>query len=75
MDWSPPPAVLYGLLIITVVGATTLCFYMRFGRSASLAVALAWLLTMLVMMGGVGKSCQGMCWQATSAARPQSHQN
>ena len=49
-----PAAVLYGLLILAVAGATALCFYMRFGRSASLAVALAWLLTMVVMLGGVG---------------------
>ncbi|GAB4813406.1 hypothetical protein N2152v2_000452 [Parachlorella kessleri] len=46
--------VLFGLLILSVVATTVLCLWKRFGRWASLLVALTWLLTALVMLGGVG---------------------
>ena len=46
---------MFGLLILAVVAATALCMWMRFGRWACLLVALTWLLTALVMLGGVGE--------------------
>lgn len=52
---APCCAVLWGLVILGVLAATALCFWMRFGKWASFAVALVWFLNMLVMLGGVGE--------------------
>ena len=49
------PAVLFGLLILSIIVTTALCFWMRFGRWASLLVAITWFFTALVMLGGVGE--------------------
>ncbi|GAB4813407.1 hypothetical protein N2152v2_000453 [Parachlorella kessleri] len=47
-------AVLFGLLILSVMVTTALCFWMRFGRWASALVAVTWFFNALVMLGGVG---------------------
>jgi hypothetical protein len=49
-----PAAVLFGLMILFVIVATATCFYMRFGRWASFAVAMVWLITAIMCLVGIG---------------------
>ncbi|GAB4813412.1 hypothetical protein N2152v2_000458 [Parachlorella kessleri] len=47
-------AVLFGLVILFVILATAACFWMRFGRWASLLVSLVWLLSVVINLVGLG---------------------
>ena len=62
-SFSPPfPAVLFGLAILFVSLATAACFWMRFGRWASLLVSLVWLLNVLLCGGGAGGRARPSGW-------------
>ncbi len=61
---SPPclPAVVFGLTIICTALAMVLVVSMKWEKSASLSVALLWLVVVVLMFLGVGGCPGSLCW-------------